>query len=59
MVNKKRWVEIMKAAGLSEQNMQAWHKSFEEMEPQAHQEFLESIGLGKDEIARIREWSRR
>ncbi len=59
MVNKKRWVEIMTAAGFTEQNMQDWHKSFEKMEPAAHQEFLESLSLAKDEIVRIREWSRR
>lgn len=57
MVNKQRWVEIMKAAGFGEQEMRNWHKTFERMEPQAHQEFLESLGIAQDEIARIREWS--
>jgi len=26
MINKDRWVEIMRAAGLKEQDMQNWHK---------------------------------
>ena len=58
MVTKKRWVDIMRAAGLTEKDMHNWHIQFEKMEPEAHQEFLESLGIEPDEIARIREWSR-
>jgi DNA-binding transcriptional MerR regulator len=58
MVNKKRWVEIMAAAGLSEQDMRKWHETFERMEPQSHQEFLESLGITPDEIEKIRAASR-
>lgn len=58
MINKDRWVEIMRAAGLTEQDMQNWHKQFEKMEPEAHQEFLESLGIKMAEIQGIREWSR-
>ncbi|WP_257287136.1 MULTISPECIES: MerR family transcriptional regulator [unclassified Endozoicomonas] len=58
MVNKDRWVEIMKAAGFSEEDMKSWHQQFEKMEPQAHQEFLESLGIDKEEIDKIRGWSR-
>ena len=54
MVNKERWVEIMKAAGFNEEDMTRWHQKFEEMEPLEHQRFLESLGIDKDEIARIR-----
>jgi MerR family transcriptional regulator, thiopeptide resistance regulator len=59
MINKDRWVEIMKAAGLSEQDMKNWHKQFETMEPEAHQEFLESLSINAAEIQKIREWSRK
>jgi MerR family transcriptional regulator, thiopeptide resistance regulator len=58
MLNKERWVEIMQAAGLSDQDMHGWHIQFEKMEPQAHQEFLESLGIESSEIEKIREWSR-
>jgi DNA-binding transcriptional MerR regulator len=58
MINKDRWVEIMRAAGLSEQDMHNWHVQFEKMEPEAHQEFLESLGIKTSEIVRIREWAR-
>jgi MerR family transcriptional regulator, thiopeptide resistance regulator len=59
MINKERWVDIMRAAGLSDQDMQNWHKQFEMMEPEAHREFLESLGIKTDEIIKIREWSRK
>ncbi len=58
MVNKDRWVEIMKAAGLDEEAMRNWHKQFEAMEPKSHQELLESLNISQDEIKAIRQWSR-
>ncbi|MCG8428790.1 MAG: MerR family transcriptional regulator [Chromatiales bacterium] len=57
MVTKDRWVEIMRAAGLSDEDMHNWHRQFEKMEPEAHQEFLESLSISADEIKRIRSWS--
>jgi len=58
MVTKQRWVEIMKAAGLNEQDMKNWHKQFEKMEPDAHQEFLESLSIDAEEIKKISGWSK-
>jgi MerR family transcriptional regulator, thiopeptide resistance regulator len=58
MIDKERWVEIMSAAGLSKQDMHNWHIQFEKMEPEAHREFLESLGIQAAEIDKIREWSR-
>jgi len=58
MVTKERWVEIMRAAGLNDQDMQSWHQQFEKMEPDAHQEFLESLNIDNDEITKIRAWSK-
>ncbi|WP_026970417.1 MerR family transcriptional regulator [Aliagarivorans marinus] len=54
MVTKRRWVEIMQAAGFDEAAMTSWHRKFEEMEPEEHQKFLESLGIGESEIAKIR-----
>ena len=59
MISKERWVEIMRAAGLKDEDMHNWHRQFEKMEPEAHQEFLESLGIKQDEIRQIREWSRK
>lgn len=54
MVTKQRWVEIMQAAGFSENDMVKWHQTFEKMEPQEHQKFLQSLGITADEIEKIR-----
>lgn len=58
MVDKQRWVAIMQAAGMTDEMMRNWHSQFEKMEPQAHQEFLASLQIPAEEIARIRGWSR-
>ncbi|EAS42201.1 MerR family DNA-binding transcriptional regulator [Photobacterium profundum] len=57
-LTKAAWVEIMKSAGLNEQDMKNWHIQFEKMEPEAHQEFLESLSIDTEEINRIRHWSK-
>ncbi len=54
MVTKERWVEIMVAAGFDEQAMTRWHQKFEELEPEEHQKFLESLGIEQSEIEQIR-----
>jgi len=58
MMTKDRWVAIMRAAGFSEQDMGRWHAEFEKHAPEEHQEFLEYLHIGADEISRIRAWSR-
>lgn len=57
-IDKDRWVAILQAAGLDEAAMHRWHLEFERMAPNAHQDFLESLGLSRTEITRIRRWSR-
>lgn len=59
MITKDKWVAIMRAAGFSEQEMERWHTEFEKNAPQEHQEFLEYLHIGSEEIAKIREWSRK
>lgn len=58
MVTKERWVDIMVAAGMNEEDMMNWHKQFEKMVPDAHQEFLESLNIDEKEIIKIRTWSK-
>jgi DNA-binding transcriptional MerR regulator len=58
VLTKETWVEILRASGLDEAGMQNWHVEFERTSPEAHQDFLESIGIPPDEIDLIREWSR-
>lgn len=54
IVDKERWVEIMVAAGFTETDMIKWHQKFEELEPEEHRKFLESLGISDEEITKIR-----
>ncbi|MEW8205676.1 MAG: MerR family transcriptional regulator, partial [Candidatus Thiodiazotropha taylori] len=58
IVTKERWVEMLTAAGLDESGMWLWHREFEASSPEAHQDFLESIGINQAEIEMIRKKSR-
>ena len=58
VVTKEVWVSLLQAAGLDQAGMQNWHIEFERMSPEAHQDFLESIGIDKNEINAIRKWSK-
>jgi MerR family transcriptional regulator, thiopeptide resistance regulator len=54
VMDKRRWVEILVSTGLDEAQMWRWHQEFERLAPEAHQDFLESLGLPDDEIVAIR-----
>ena len=54
VLTKETWVSILKGAGLNEAGMRNWHIQFEKTSPEAHQDFLESIGIDPDEIRLIR-----
>ena len=56
-LNKQCWVEMLRAAGLDEAGMWKWHSEFEQYSPEAHQDFLESLGIDVQEIALIRQRS--
>lgn len=57
-LDKQGWVAILRATGLSEDDMRRWHVEFELSAPEAHQDFLESLGIAAEDVARIRSWSR-
>ena len=57
-MDKERWVGILRAAGLDDEGMHRWHVEFERIAPEAHRDFLESLGLRQAEIHRVRRWSR-
>ena len=57
LMTKEVWVSILKAAGLDDAGMKNWHIEFERASPEAHQDFLESLGIERDEIDSIRAWS--
>lgn len=57
-VDKKLWVEMLRAAGMDQDGMNRWHAEFERRAPEDHQEFLLSLGIPGQEVARIRRLSR-
>ena len=57
-LTKNKWVEILRATGLSDSDMHQWHVEFERSMPQAHQDFLELLGISENEIKIIRAQSR-
>jgi MerR family transcriptional regulator, thiopeptide resistance regulator len=58
-VDKQMWVEMLRAAGMDEQAMTLWHAEFEHRAPEAHRDFLLSLGIGEKEVDLIRQWSRK
>jgi DNA-binding transcriptional MerR regulator len=58
VITKEIWVSLLRAAGLDEAGMKNWHAEFEKTSPEGHQDFLESLGIEKEEIAGIRDWSK-
>ena len=57
-LDKEGWVAILRATGLSDDDMARWHVEFERLSPEAHQDFLESLGIPKKEIRAIRDWAK-
>lgn len=57
-MTKLKWVEIMQGSGFTDEQMNRWHMEFERAAPADHQEFLEYLQIGTDEIAQIRQKSR-
>lgn len=62
VLTKKTWIGCLRRAGLDEAGMDRWHAEFEAAAPEAHRDFLESLGLSAEEIrairARYRVWPR-
>jgi DNA-binding transcriptional MerR regulator len=58
VMTKDKWVAIMRGTGFSDEEMDRWHFEFESTAPEDHQQFLEYLQIGPEEITKIREWSR-
>ena len=57
-VDVELWVEMLEAAGMDAKARKRWHAEFERRAPEAHNEFLLSLGIPREEVAKIRRWSR-
>ena len=58
VMNKDQWVSILRQSGLDENGMRQWHREFENDFPEAHTDFLESLGIPEKEIKDIKSWSK-
>lgn len=56
-MTKEQWIALLASTGLDDDGMRKWHIEFEKMSPDAHQDFLESLGIPLEEIALIRRMS--
>ena len=57
LVDKDTWMDMLRAVGMDDRSMRRWHEEFERRAPQAHHEFLLSLGVSEQETLLIREWS--
>lgn len=57
-VDVTQWVAMLEEAGVDKVGRQRWHAAFERDAPEAHQEFLQSLGLSERQIVDIRRRSR-
>jgi len=57
-MTKQQWVDVLRAAGMSDEDMRRWHIEFERQLPEMHTDFLQSLGIEAVEIERIKTWSK-
>ncbi len=53
-VTVEEWVEMFRAIGLTEPDMEKWHAEFERRHPDGHQGFLEWLQMPAERIAGVR-----
>ena len=56
-IDKRAWVEMLRAAGMDDAAMRRWHAEFERRAPEAHHRFLLTLGISEDEALFIRKRS--
>lgn len=59
VMDKAGWIRLLDAAGLNEAARNKWHAEFERLAPDAHQDFLESLGIPAKEVQLIRTFSKK
>jgi DNA-binding transcriptional MerR regulator len=57
-LDREKWTTLLRAAGMTDQDMLQWHIEFERLFPDDHQTFLESLGIPRKDINVIRTFSR-
>ena len=59
VLDKEMWISILRSTGLDDEGMDRWHAEFEKSSPEAHYNFLVSLGLSAKEIKLIRKHSQK
>ena len=54
-LDQEAWDGLLKSASLDDAAMHRWHTVFERQNPEAHRQFLLSLGISEAEVARIRQ----
>ncbi len=54
VITHTAWEAMLRAAGMDDARIQAWHAEFERHSPEAHAYFLISLGLPESEVSAIR-----
>ncbi len=57
-ITKDQFVAVLNDAGITEEQKHKLHAAFERRQPEAHQAFLEWLGLPAEAVRQIREHSR-
>ena len=57
-LSKEAWTAMFRSIGMTDDDMWRWHAAFEQSRPEAHQQFLLSLGIAPPEVASIRNRSR-
>lgn len=58
VMDGERWVEMLESAGMCRRDIRHWHEEFERNAPEAHQAFLQWLGLSEQEAVEIRKQTR-
>ncbi|MGE5809783.1 MAG: MerR family transcriptional regulator [Nitrospirota bacterium] len=58
VMDKESWIKLLQTSGLDEAARNKWHSEFERLAPDAHRDFLESLGIPAKEIELIRKYSK-
>jgi DNA-binding transcriptional MerR regulator len=53
-LDKQAWVSVLRASGMGDEDMRRWHAQFERLNPEAHRDFLDSLGIAGEEVEEIR-----
>jgi len=56
-VDRRAWVEMLRAAGMDDAAMSRWHTEFERRAPDAHYQFLLALGISESDALLIRKRS--